>query len=286
MTPALGTDSYRAMRDLGSSVGYALRDRLERALRDIIVQSAITPRRSLARKKHRRYSRNVASSMSLEDLGKTLTQARTARGLTLVDAERDTRISSKYLQALEAGKPETLPAPVYARAFMRTYAQYLGLSAREFVTQLPGANPEPELPPLPDVTRETHFPLIPASWCVAGLIVVLLFSAGLVLFWHRGGGGEPATTTNPPAVQSPSGAGAEQPAQNPAPVQIGPGGVVPDLRGQVGLVAVQALTQAGLKFLVIEVKNSALPSATVFQQSPSPGTAVAAGGLVTLVVSR
>jgi cytoskeletal protein RodZ len=208
----------------------------------------------------------------------------------LADVERDTRISSKYLEALEAGRPETLPAPVYARAFMRTYAQYLGLSAREFVAQLPGARPEPELPPLPDVASATHFPLVPASWFVAGLIVVLVFAAGLILFWNRGGADEGTSTTRPPAVSTVTGAGAEQPrvptTQPQAPVQIAAGEAIPDLRGQAALVAVQALRQAGLKFFVIEVNNGDVPKSTVFQQSPSPGTAVAEGELVTLVVSR
>ena len=50
--------------------------------------------------------------MSTEELGKALTEARIARGLTLHDVERDTRISGKYLQALEEGELDALPAPV------------------------------------------------------------------------------------------------------------------------------------------------------------------------------
>jgi hypothetical protein len=62
-------------------------------------------------------------SMTTEELGKALAEARTARGLSLLDVERDTRISSKYLKALEEARLELLPAPVYARAFMRTYVR-------------------------------------------------------------------------------------------------------------------------------------------------------------------
>ena len=124
--------------------------------------------------------------MSTEELGKALTDARVARGLTLHDVERDTRISGKYLQALEEGELETLPAPVYARAFMRTYAQYLGLNAPAFVQRLPGAKPEPELPPLPEVGREASAPLISANWLVIGGVVALMLIVGLLLFWNRG----------------------------------------------------------------------------------------------------
>src|SRR3990172_8745661 len=131
--------------------------------------------------------------MSAEELGKALTEARIARGLTLRDVERDTRISGKYLQALEQGNLGVLPAPVYARAFMRTYAQYLGLNASAFVQRLPGAKPEPELPPLPEVGREPPAPLVSASWLLAGVVVTVLLVAGLVLFWNRGGEGETVT---------------------------------------------------------------------------------------------
>src|SRR3990172_3525565 len=136
--------------------------------------------------------------MSTEELAKALAEARTARGLTLHDVERDTRISSKYLQALEEGQIDTLPAPVYARAFMRTYAQYLGLNATSFVQRMPGARPEPELPPLPDVRREQASPLISPNWVVAGAVVVVLLFFGLLLFWNRGGDGDDSVTTGPP----------------------------------------------------------------------------------------
>jgi cytoskeletal protein RodZ len=60
-------------------------------------------------------------------LGETLRQARLNRGATLADAERETHIRRKYLEALEAEDYGTLPASVYTRGFIRTYARYLGL---------------------------------------------------------------------------------------------------------------------------------------------------------------
>lgn len=226
--------------------------------------------------------------MSTEELGKALAEARTARGLTLHDVERDTRISGRYLQALEQGQLDVLPAPVYARAFMRTYAQYLGLNARELVQQLPGAKPEPELPPLPEVGREARVPLISASWLVAGLVVVLLLIVGLVLFWNRGGE-EASVTGGPPPVEQPAGEGAEEPlppaGEAPRPIVVQPG-VVPDLEGQHVFAALGALSQAGLRYFIIEVKNDDVPQETVFQQSPSPGTTVEEGAVVTIMVSR
>ena len=56
--------------------------------------------------------------MSDPDIGGELTRAREGRGLTLEDAERDTRISQRYLQALEDERFDVIPAPVYARGFL------------------------------------------------------------------------------------------------------------------------------------------------------------------------
>lgn len=223
--------------------------------------------------------------MSTHELGKALAQARTARGLTLLDVERDTRISSKYLQALEEGQLEVLPAPVYARAFMRTYAQYLGLNATSFVQRMPGARPEPELPPLPDVRRETASPLISPNWVVAGAVVVVLLFSGLLLFWNRGGDGDKSVTTGPPQVEQPTGQGAEEPQSTPQPVQVEPG-IVPDLKDEHVLVALTALQEAGLRYLIVEVENGEVPQEIVFEQSPSAGTAAAEDTVVTLLVSR
>jgi hypothetical protein len=223
--------------------------------------------------------------MSVEQLGKALTQARTARGLTLPDVERDTRISTKYLEALERGELETLPAPVYARAFMRTYSQYLGLNSREFVAELPGARPEPELPPLPDVNRSGFTTLVSPSWIITGGVVIALVVAGLFMFWSRDDGSGPPIETSGPQVERPVGEGAENPTGGVPPVVVQQG-EVPDVRGQAALVGIHAITEAGLRFFVVEVENDDVAAETIFQQSPSPGTDVERGEVVTLMISR
>lgn len=198
--------------------------------------------------------------------------------------ERDTRISSKYLQALEEGQLEALPAPVYARAFMRTYAQYLGLNASALVQRLPGAKPEPALPPLPDVGREATSPLISPNWIVAGTVVVLLLVFGVFLFWNRGGGGgEQTVSSNPQATQVPAGQGGG--GQTPPPLQVATG-EVPDLENQHVLVALTALHDAKVRYLIVEVDNKDVPKEIVFKQSPSAGTAIQDNTVVTLLVSR
>jgi cytoskeleton protein RodZ len=83
----------------------------------------------------------------MNELGEWLSRAREARGLTLHDAERDTRISRRYLQALESGELDVIPAPVYARGFLRSYAQYLGLDPQEAMARYPRAEETPAQQP-------------------------------------------------------------------------------------------------------------------------------------------
>jgi cytoskeleton protein RodZ len=68
--------------------------------------------------------------------GAFLAAKRGERGLTLQQAAAATRIRVEHLSALEADEPELLPAPVYARGYLRTYARYLGLDAESLVVRM------------------------------------------------------------------------------------------------------------------------------------------------------
>uniref|UniRef100_A0A7C1JMW2 Helix-turn-helix domain-containing protein n=1 Tax=Thermomicrobium roseum TaxID=500 RepID=A0A7C1JMW2_THERO len=61
------------------------------------------------------------------EFGELLRNARAYRGVSLVDAERATRINRRYLAALEQEAFDQLPPLTYARGIVRIYAQYLGL---------------------------------------------------------------------------------------------------------------------------------------------------------------
>ena len=63
------------------------------------------------------------------EIGSSLREARMRRQLELSQIERDTRIRAKYLLALEDDRFEVLPGLAYAKGFLRTYADYLGLDA-------------------------------------------------------------------------------------------------------------------------------------------------------------
>ncbi|GBD22398.1 hypothetical protein HRbin29_00028 [bacterium HR29] len=69
-------------------------------------------------------------------IGETLRAARERRGLSLSEASRLTRIAPRFLIALEEDDYAALPAPVYARGFLRSYAALLGLDPEPLVAAL------------------------------------------------------------------------------------------------------------------------------------------------------
>lgn len=221
-----------------------------------------------------------------------LQRARQARGLTLEEVERDTRISHRYLQALENENFGLLPAPVYARGFLRTYARYLGLEPANLLPLFPvGYVEEPALQPWPKVKTPRTWP---SSGLLAGAVVGVLILI-VVLLYSLGGQGEsshplfglqtatPETAAVLPAVETPVTAVAV--TETPPPLEIPPG-AMPDLRAQPLADAAATLRDMGLSYLVVRVSSSEMPEGHVIRQSLEPGSDFDPDQVVILEVSR
>ena len=70
-----------------------------------------------------------------EPLGQQLRAVRRTAKLSLDQVATATKISKKYIQALESGKYDELPAEVYAKGFLENYAQFLGFPVDEVLNQ-------------------------------------------------------------------------------------------------------------------------------------------------------
>lgn len=66
----------------------------------------------------------------MREIGRTLREARQAKGISLAQAEELTKIRLRYLMALEEGDLSGLPGRVYAIGYLRSYARCLGIDAR------------------------------------------------------------------------------------------------------------------------------------------------------------
>ncbi len=64
----------------------------------------------------------------MESVGELLKHEREAQGKTLEDVARATKLTMVILEALEADHFSVLPAPVYVKGHLRTYARFLGMN--------------------------------------------------------------------------------------------------------------------------------------------------------------
>ena len=128
--------------------------------------------------------------------GRTLRRARQRKHVTISEAAEATRISSRFLEALEREAPiEDFPAPVYARAFLREYAAYLGLDSEKLVKAFDArheAQQTPQLVPAPAVPPPRRWPARAAAFVSVAVLITLavvqLTSSG----HHKGPGPAPS----------------------------------------------------------------------------------------------
>lgn len=82
----------------------------------------------------------------MADIGEKLKSAREAKGLSIEDIEKTTKIQSRYLTAIEKDEFDKLPGDFYVRAFIRQYAQVVGLDGKELLSayheDVPEADPD------------------------------------------------------------------------------------------------------------------------------------------------
>lgn len=75
------------------------------------------------------------TSSELATFGEDLRREREIRGISLKEIADATKISKRFLEAIERNDHHTLPAPVFTRGFVREYARYVGLNSEEMVNR-------------------------------------------------------------------------------------------------------------------------------------------------------
>ena len=119
------------------------------------------------------------------EIGSSLRAARERQQLKLSDVEQATRIRTKYLAALEDERFDVLPGAAYAKGFLRTYADFLGLDGPRFVDEFNERFAPAEVPDVPTPVRVRR----PRRLLDARLVVIPL-AVGIGLFtWRLTSGG-------------------------------------------------------------------------------------------------
>jgi hypothetical protein len=116
-------------------------------------------------------------------IGNTLREARNRRKVDLSEVEEATKIRIRFLRAIENEEWDVLPGEIYARAFIKTYATYLGLDGERLAedfragTQGTGAGERPA-PPRVEPALSTGRP--PGRSRVGGRILAVVVVAALI----------------------------------------------------------------------------------------------------------
>jgi hypothetical protein len=75
-------------------------------------------------------SKGGVNLSSPAEIGQRLRQARERLGYSLVQVSKETQIEIKYLHAIERGQLHLLPNMIYARAYVKKYAELMGEKIR------------------------------------------------------------------------------------------------------------------------------------------------------------
>lgn len=123
----------------------------------------------------------------MTDLGSYFRRKREENEISLEEVARETYIASRYLKAIENDDFDQFPAHVYAKGFIRIYADYLDLDAESLVTEYTlnvEENNEPSSEAVGD--EEDGYSLL--YWGTLGLILLTALALVLLRFaWTHPG---------------------------------------------------------------------------------------------------
>ena len=192
--------------------------------------------------------------------GENLRREREMRGVSLEEISSATKISLRFLDAIEREDFTKLPGGIFSRSFVRGYARYLGLDDERVVAEFQlAARPQTDF----DLHRMaagnttsgrpgSRTPLI-----ATGVAVVLLVGSYMLFRYSQRALEAPAPSL-PPVVETPKSA---PPPPQPAPLASG-----------------NATALAGVNPATGEVTPNA-PTAPGAASNPQHGPAAAAGGV-------
>ncbi|MEW6977606.1 MULTISPECIES: helix-turn-helix domain-containing protein [Bacillus] len=121
----------------------------------------------------------------MTELGKRLVEAREEKGMSLEDLQAATKIQKRYLLAIEQGNYDIIPGKFYVRAFIKQYAEAVGLNPEqlfeEFRKDVPSTYNDEVSDKLSNIKPQRELPkpaskvleLLPTILIIGGILVVI-----------------------------------------------------------------------------------------------------------------
>ncbi|MDQ0482925.1 helix-turn-helix domain-containing protein [Guptibacillus hwajinpoensis] len=126
----------------------------------------------------------------MTELGQRLKEARNDKGLSIEEVQSITKIQKRYLHAIEEGNYELLPGNFYTRAFIKNYAEAVGLGGEElleeYASEIPKASTDvPENLPPRKMRRPTSPSKTASKWSSVfpSVLVVLVLVGVAAIIW-------------------------------------------------------------------------------------------------------
>nr|MDH3154560.1 DUF4115 domain-containing protein [Bacillus licheniformis] len=135
----------------------------------------------------------------MTELGNRLKEAREEKGMSLDDLQAATKIQKRYLTALEEGNYDIIPGKFYVRAFIKQYAEAVGLDSEhlfeEFKKDIPNSYNDEVSEKLSSIKPQRELPksaskaleLLPTLLVATGVIVVIAIIYVIVQAVNGGG---------------------------------------------------------------------------------------------------
>ncbi|EDL63972.1 hypothetical protein BSG1_21265 [Bacillus sp. SG-1] len=125
----------------------------------------------------------------LTELGARLKEAREAKGYSLDDLQNMTKIQKRYLMGIEEGNYDMMPGKFYVRAFIKQYAEAVGLNPEMIFEEYSNDIPVTNTGDLPELSRvQSRKPVSQSSSKVMNVIpriLVALFVIGAIfVVWY------------------------------------------------------------------------------------------------------
>ena len=123
----------------------------------------------------------------MENIGQVLRMAREEKGISLDQLQEKTKIQKRYLSAIENNEFSLLPGKFYVRAFIRLYAEEVGINVeallKEFSGQIQASLKEENINTFSRVQTQKSIPINHSKWLeLLPKIVLILFVIALSIF--------------------------------------------------------------------------------------------------------
>jgi cytoskeleton protein RodZ len=155
----------------------------------------------------------------MTNFGASFRQARISKGISLDQIATETRISTRFLSAIENEEFQLLPGGIFNRGFVRAFAEKVGLNPDQAVADYEQTakirQPEPPAPPQPTTAAKRERHLYPIAVGVLALVIVVFYVVTRE-------SGHVAQTASTPAVPQPAEPTPAAPAPSVAPPDNAP----------------------------------------------------------------